>query len=71
MTERRRNDKLSVEASFMVAGIYHFLAASQEGPENEPGMALLKICTALECDISDIMEVIDTDDKKQGNSSAR
>ena len=32
LTERRKNDKLSVEASFMVAGIYHFLAASQEGP---------------------------------------
>ena len=39
--------------------------------ENLTTAVLLKICNALECDISDIMEVIDTDDKKQGNSSAR
>ena len=46
------------------AGISHASVAKLGKNENVTTYVLVKICTALECDISDIMEIIEIEREK-------
>ena len=47
-----------------VAGISHASVAKLGKNENVTKDVLVKICTALKCDISDIMEIIEIEGEK-------
>lgn len=54
-----------------ISGISTASIAKLGKGENITTTVLLKICNALECDISDIMEVIVDDEKTENNGEER
>lgn len=51
------------------AGISHASVAKLGKNENVTTDVLVKICTALKCDISDIMEIIEIERKRRDGTS--